>query len=104
MLKRLIPAVLVLGAITVSTSSAFAAKNDNAPKGEKRSPRMLSRFDSNHDGSIDSTEAVRVRNAYEALKALDTNKDGQLSDSEITAMKVAPRKGNRTGKPRRKGV
>ncbi|MHA3773696.1 hypothetical protein ACXR0O_19360 [Verrucomicrobiota bacterium sgz303538] len=104
MLKRLIPAVLVLAAITVSAPSAFAAKNENRPKGEKRSTRMLSRFDTNHDGSIDSTEAVRVRNAYEALKALDTNKDGQLSDSEITAMKVAPRNGVRTGKPRKKNI
>jgi hypothetical protein len=74
------------------TLPAHAAKANKADKSEKRgAARMLGRFDANHDGSLDTTEAQRVRKAFEALKNLDTDKNGELSDTEIAAAKVAKR-------------
>jgi hypothetical protein len=73
-----------------------------AAKGEKRqgrmAGRMLGRFDANKDGSLDSKESERVRKAFTVLKNLDTDKNGELSDSEIGAAKVTSRKGKRTRK------
>jgi hypothetical protein len=73
-----------------------------AAKAEKRegrmAARMLGRFDANKDGSLDATESERVRKAFAALKGLDTDKNGELSDSEIGAAKVVTRKGKGKGK------
>jgi hypothetical protein len=92
MKKALIVCTATL-AIIGFTSSAEAAKPNKTDKSEKRAAgRMLGRFDANHDGSLDATEAQRVRMAFEALKNLDTDKNGELSDSEITAAKVPQRR------------
>lgn len=91
----LIPAI-VLGVTLAISPSAEAAKGDKSARVEKRAgKRMLSRFDANRDGSLDTNEAQRVRTAYQALKNLDTDKNGELSDSEITAAKIPKRKGKR---------
>jgi len=77
----------------VSSIPAEAAQGAKAGKrGRPNQARFLSRFDADHNGSIDTTEAERVRLAYDAMKKLDTNGDSQLSDSEITAAKIPQRK------------
>jgi hypothetical protein len=92
MKKALIVCAATL-AIIAFTDSAEAAKPNKTDKSEKRAAaRMLGRFDANHDGSLDTTEAQRVRKAFEALKNLDTDKNGELSDSEISAAKIAKRR------------
>jgi hypothetical protein len=58
--------------------------------------RVIGGFDRNQDGKIDGEEAERLRGVYTAMAALDTNHDGQLSDSEISAAKVV------TGKRKKK--
>lgn len=88
----------VVVALLCGTQSAEVAKADKSERAEKRmAARMLGRFDANHDGTLDTAEAQRVRKAFEALKELDADKNGELSDSEIAAAKIVKRgaKGNK---------
>lgn len=95
-MKLILIPIVVLGVTLAISPSAEAAKADKSAKVEKRAgKRMLSRFDTNRDGSLDTNEAQRVRTAYKALKDLDTDKNGELSDSEITVAKIPQRKGKR---------
>ena len=83
--------ILALGAAFLfATPSADAAKT----KKERRAAggeRLLSRFDRDHNGSLDSKESERVQKAFAVLKKLDTDNDGKLSDSEIGAAKIEKR-------------
>lgn len=92
MKKALILCCATVGIITWTISAEAARANKANRAGKNEAARMLGRFDANRDGSLDTTEAERVRKAFEALKNLDTDKNGELSDSEITAAKVAKRK------------
>jgi hypothetical protein len=86
--------ILLLVAVVGGTMLATPAEAAKAEKREGRmAARMLGRFDANKDGSLDATESERVRKAFAALKGLDTDKNGELSDSEIGAAKVVTRKG-----------
>ena len=92
---------LVLSSVVVAVlcgiQSTEAAKADKTERAEKRmAARMLGRFDANHDGTLDTAEAQRVRKAFEALKELDADKNGELSDSEIAAAKIVKRAAKRT--------
>ena len=99
MQKSILLLVATVGASLMFPISADAAKAAKAEKREgQMAARMLGRFDANKDGSLDSTESERVRKAFAALKSLDTDKNGELSDSEIGAAKVVTRKGTRKGK------
>lgn len=68
----------------------------DAAKGKKRERatggRMLNRFDRNGDGKIEGQEAERLRAVFAGLAALDTDRDGKLSDSEVAAAKIRPGK------------
>jgi len=83
--------------LVATVGSMMLATPAEAAKGQKRegqmTARMLGRFDANKDGSLDAKESERVRKSFTALKSLDTDKNGELSDSEIGAAKVATRKG-----------
>lgn len=89
--------LVVLGLALASASPVHAAKVSKSEKAGKRAAnRTFSRFDANGDGSLDSAEAQRVRRVYNTIKDLDTDKNGELSDSEIAAAKIeknAKRKG-----------
>ena len=80
--------------------SLFIPTPAEAAKGQKRqqraAARMLGRFDANNDGTLTAKEAERVRRVFTTLKELDSDKNGELSDSEISAAKVT--KGKRGGK------
>ena len=69
--------------MAVPADAAGKKKRNRAHEGQ-----MLSRFDRNADAKIDGQEAERVRAAFSDLSALDTDHDGKLSDSEISAAKV----------------
>jgi hypothetical protein len=91
-MKKVLILVCAAMVIVGGGNLAEAAKTGKSDRAEKRvAARMLGRFDANRDGSLDTSEAQRVRKAFEALKNLDTDKNGELSDSEITAAKVAKR-------------
>jgi hypothetical protein len=86
----------LLTAITATflmTAPADAAKKDRANRGDRASANMLGRFDRDNNGSLDDKEAGRVRQLFSALKKLDADNSGDLSESELKAAKVAePRK------------
>ena len=94
--------MLLIAAVVALVFSAVPAEAAKGARKGKRDQangaRYFARFDSNRDGSLDSTEAQRVRQAYEVMKKLDSNGDAQLSDSEISAAKVAQRKAGKRGK------
>ncbi len=93
-LLTLLVAVCLLAPVGAE-AAAKAKKNKKA--GGPPTAQILARFDRNHDGVLDAGEAAHVRHVFEALQSLDTDKDGKLSDSEITAAKVA-KKGERRKK------
>lgn len=91
MILRLI--ALASLALFLTPATTEAAKGN---KGKKGGSRMLSRFDRNQNGTIDGQEVARVQAAYAALAALDADKNGVLSESELAAAKVPA--GGRRGK------
>ncbi len=92
--RLLLATAFAVGITLAAPTPAHAAKPGKAGKGEQRvAARMLARFDRNDDQTLDATEAERVRNAFETLKALDKDNDGQLSDSEISAAKIGKKAG-----------
>jgi hypothetical protein len=93
MTTRFIPATLAIASLFtfLLPADALAAKGDK--KAVKRQGSALAKFDKNGDGSIDGKEANALRKHYEPLAALDTDHDGKLSDSEISAAKVGKGKG-----------
>jgi len=73
------------GSVVVADAAPGDRKRDRA-----RGGRMLNRFDHNKDGKIEGQEAERLRRVFASLAALDTDRDGTLSDAEVSAAKVAP--------------
>jgi hypothetical protein len=67
-----------------------ANKANKAQKGDRMTARILGRFDHNHDGTLDAQEAEHARKFFNALKSLDTDKNGELTDSELNAAKLPP--------------
>ena len=99
MTHRALFIVVAAVAFAFTATPAEAAKGRKARKANQpNSARFLGRFDTDHNGSLDTSEAERVRQAYDAMKKLDTNSDAQLSDSEISAAKVAQPKRGKRGK------
>ena len=99
-MKKTLFTTLCAGLLTVVLATpAFAAKGAN--KEEKKAARqtnksVLATYDKNSNGVIDGDEVEALRKAFEtdaSLKALDTNKDGKLDDTEIAAVKAAGGKG-----------
>jgi hypothetical protein len=75
---------LSLLALAIAAAPAEAAK---AGKG-KKGGRHLTRFDRDHNGAINGEEVARVQAAYARLAALDTDKNAELSESELAAAEV----------------
>ena len=89
---RIFSIVAPLTLVFAATPSAEAARNKNK-RAERQSAMMLGRFDRDNSGTLDGKEGTRVKGLYNALKQLDTDKNGELSDSEIAAAKVEKPKG-----------
>jgi hypothetical protein len=92
--KRILSIVtaISIGLLTASTAEA-AKKNKGGKRGERAAAMMLGRFDRDGSGSLEQKESERVRRLFAALKKLDADNNGELSDSEITAVKVEKPKG-----------
>lgn len=97
--------LLTVASLAFALAAAPAEAAKPGKKGTKgaNSGRLLSRFDRDHNGTIDGQEVARVQAVFGALAALDTNKDGQLSESELASVKIPEgRKG--AGKAGKKGA
>ena len=92
--------IRIFAIVTALTLAFAAAPSAEAAKGAKKGKRaerqaamMLGRFDRDGSGTLDQKEGERVKHLFNALKQLDTDKNGELSDSEIAAAKVEKPKG-----------
>ena len=103
--------ILTAIALALGITPAEAAKKNKGNKREaNRTALMLGRMDRDGSGKIDGKEADRLKNIYGALRKLDTDANGELSDSEIAAAEVKKpngKKGKKTDganaqKPRKK--
>ncbi len=92
--RSTLAAALALAFTFGALGDAEAAKADkkNRRAGAGSPERFLSRFDRNNDQKLDAAESEHVRQAFESLKKLDTDKDGSLSESEVAAAKVAQKR------------
>jgi hypothetical protein len=94
--------VLALVAILALPISASAAKPGRKKAAAAADARVLARFDRNHNQRIDENEARAARRLFGALSGLDTDKNGQLSDSEISAAKIAEPAAQKKGAGKKK--
>ena len=89
--------VIVLG---VSVAALIAQEFDGppgprgpgGPGGPRQGPPIMMALDTNKDGKLDAAE---IANAAKALKTLDKNNDGELTQDEIGG----PRRGGGSGGP-----
>ncbi|MCX6951945.1 MAG: hypothetical protein NTV51_07240 [Verrucomicrobia bacterium] len=97
-MKRLL--LLLAATSLVLAPAAHAAKGDRkkaAAANTEASAALLKKYDTNANGKIDGDEIEAVRKDFtgttdEALKALDKDHDGKLSDTEIAALGGTPKK------------
>ena len=85
-MKRIL-SILTIAALSLAiTAPAQAGKGKKDKKG---GADVLATYDKNGNGKIDGEEVDALKKDFAAgkpeLKALDTNKDGSLSDEEIAA-------------------
>lgn len=96
-MKRLL--LLLAATSLVLAPAAHAAKGDRkkAAANTEATAGLLKKYDTNANGKIDGDELEAVRKDFtgtsdEALKALDKDHDGKLSDTEIAALGGTPKK------------
>ena len=85
-MKRIL-SILTIAALSLAiTAPAQAGKGKKDKKG---GTDILATYDKNGNGKVDGEEVDALKKDFAAgkpeLKALDTNKDGSLSDEEIAA-------------------
>ena len=90
---RILTLALALAAVAIPTSS-FAGKGKKEGKGGSKA---AAQYDANSNGMIDGAEVEAIQKAFDAdktgpLKELDTDSDGKLSDTEISAIKIHKKK------------
>lgn len=90
---RILTLALAIAAAAMPVTT-FAGKGGKAGKGSAKAVRQ---YDTNSNGMIDGAEVEALKKAFDAdktgpLKDLDTDADGKLSDSEVSAIKVHQKK------------
>ena len=95
-MKRILSVLTIVALVLAITAPAQAAKG--VKKGKKGSADILATYDKNGNSKIDGEEVDALKKDFAAgkpeLKALDTNKDGALSDEEIAGA-CADKKGKK---------
>ena len=103
MKSRILNAILSL--VVAATPAMAKGKAKTKQKSSGHGGHGLAHFDKNHNGAIDGAEIQAVRKAASALAALDTNKDGSLSDEEIAAassgLKAGKKQHGKAGKAKK---
>ena len=80
-------------ALALTSAAAFAQAEQATPDRAKQ--RML--LDVNHDGVIDRAEAAKAPKLAARFDQLDTNKDGKLSNDELSQMRGKHGRGGMAG-------
>ena len=84
-MKRILSVLTIVALGLAITAPAQAAKGGK--KGKKGGADILATYNKNGNSKIDGEEVDALKKDFAAgqpeLKALDTNKDGALSDEEI---------------------
>ena len=84
-MKRILSVLTIVALVLAITAPTQAAKGGK--KGKKGGADILATYDKNGNSKIDGEEVDALKKDFAAgkpeLKALDTNKDGALSDEEI---------------------
>ncbi len=102
--------VIALALLTIGATALLVSAQDNNADGPPGSgqgqggpgmghrppPPLMTALDANHDGIIDADE---IANASAALKTLDKNGDGKLTQDELRPARPAGGPGGRTGDP-----
>ena len=87
-MKRILSILTIVALSLAIAAPAQAGKGGK--KGKKGGADILATYDKNGNGKIDGDEVDALKKDFAAgkpeLKALDTNKDGVLSDEEIAAV------------------
>jgi hypothetical protein len=87
-MKRILSILTIVALSLAIAAPAQAGKGGK--KGKKGGADILATYDKNGNGKIDGDEVDALKKDFAAgkpeLKALDTNKDGSLSDEEIAAV------------------
>jgi hypothetical protein len=81
----------VLAAPAAALAGRHRAKGVTAENKQGRPGQVLKQYDTNRNHKIDGGERDALRKAFAsntALKALDTNGDGQLDNREIDSIKA----------------
>lgn len=86
-LKITVLTAIFLGAAGLAAASPGGPGHD-ATRAERKA-KMLEKFDTNRDGSLDAAEkeAMHAARAQKRFEKLDVNKDGKLSFDEFKAGK-----------------
>ena len=85
-MKQMIKTLLVAGALGLAAAGLIAQDGPppqdgpHGPGGHRPPPPIIGVLDANHDGVIDADE---IANASKALKKLDKNGDGKLTQDEL---------------------
>ncbi|MEY5010015.1 MAG: hypothetical protein RLZZ253_1154 [Verrucomicrobiota bacterium] len=87
-ISRVLFASLSLLLVLGFQAQAKPGKKARSSASNRATARALGLLDRNHDGSFDSAESERVLALHSALVALDSDRDGKLSESEVAAAKV----------------
>jgi len=100
-MKKILLLTAALGALAFLAPTAAFAQKAQGPKA-----KLMAKYDLNKNGVIDGAEIAAVRKDFAAepagdLKRFDTDKDGKLSDAEITEMKAPG--GKSASDPKKKG-
>ncbi|HLP76336.1 MAG TPA: hypothetical protein VK327_05395 [Candidatus Paceibacterota bacterium] len=88
-IKYIIATLVVAGSTTCLM--AQDGGNDSAPRQRPPLPPVMAVLDANHDGVIDAAE---IDNAPAALRKLDKNGDGKLTQDELRPPRQAGGPGN----------
>ncbi len=88
----LLTTTLALGAFAVVAQETDEPRGPRGPGGMRQGSPLMIALDTNKDGKLDATE---IANAAKALKTLDKNGDGELTQDEIGG----PRRGGGPGGP-----
>jgi len=79
-LATLIALTAGLSVLQAQSAPVSSSPKASTPRSKAQPPLVVATLDANHDGVIDAGE---IANASRALKSLDKNADGRLSQEEL---------------------
>lgn len=94
--------VAAVAAMTFAVPTlSFAGKKNKAVAPPKPNPVMV-KYDKNADGILDESEKEAIRSTFGELADWDKDKDGKISDEELTEIAKPPAPPAETPKKKKK--